>query len=145
MKELSGAINWGQLSGGGSYLEGNYPGIIGRQLFRRQLSGAILLEGQLSRGQLFGGKLSWGGGGAYFLGRNCPWGSCLGGNCPGDNFPRTKSTDNSLVCLFAVIMNFFFHSSISFEKWKHMSERKLFILLMYAIIVEQSESVQTFS
>ena len=67
LKELSGAINWEQLSGA-NYLEGNYRG----QLSRRPFSGGqfswdqLLGGGQLSRGQLYGGndpgggQFSWG-------------------------------------------------------------------------------------
>ena len=95
-------------------MEGNYPGIIGRQLFRRQLSGVILLEattwGAIIPGAIVLGKIILVGGGSICPGEQLSMGQLSGGNYPGDNFPRTKSTDNSLACLFAVIMNLFFHS-----------------------------------
>ena len=88
LKELCGAINWKQLSGG-NYVEGNYPGvIIHRTIIQAPIVRVAILLGAIVwwaiiRGQLSGGQ----------LGANCPDGNFLGGNCPGaiigggDNYP----------------------------------------------------------
>ena len=79
LKELSRAINWGQLSreqllGGllplSNYLGGNYPGA--------NCPGAIFLEA-ISRGQLSGGQLSWGATvrGAIVRGSIIGWGGAI--------------------------------------------------------------------
>ena len=65
-------FEWGLLSAGETYGEGNFSG------------GAILLGGYYRRWQLFGGQLS---GRQFSSGAIIFRGNCLEGNYPGDNYP----------------------------------------------------------
>ena len=71
LKELSRAINWEQLSGG-SYLEGNQPGVI----IQEAIIQAPIVWGQFFQRPLSGGNFPGGG-------DNCPEGQYFGGQLPG--------------------------------------------------------------
>ena len=87
LKELTRAINWGQLFVGGNYLEGNHLGVVmGWQLSRWQLPRGNFSGGHCLRANCPGG--------------NCPWGKLFGGLCIArkDEFQYvylTKTVDNT--------------------------------------------------